>query len=40
MSKRLERSTESISTKAAEVHAYFTKWERTLTNEIPQLSTL
>jgi len=40
MSKRLERSTDPVSTKAAEVHAYFVKWERTLANEIPQLTTI
>ena len=40
MTKRLERSTEPVSSKAAEIHAFFVKWERTLTNEIPQLSTL
>jgi hypothetical protein len=40
MTKRLERSTESVSTKAAEIHAYFVKWERTLANEVTQLSTL
>lgn len=40
MTKRLERSTEPASTKAAEIHAFFVKWERTLTNEIPQLSTI
>jgi hypothetical protein len=40
MSKRLERSTDSTTVKAAELHAFFVKWERTLGNEIQQIQKL
>ena len=40
MSKRLERSTDPITVKAAEVHAFFVKWERTLGSEIQQIQKL
>ena len=38
--KRLERSPDPVPTKAAELHAFFTKWERILGNEVQQLATL
>lgn len=37
MTKRLERSTEPVGVKAAELHAFFTKWERMLNAEVKQL---
>ena len=40
MTKRLERSADSTATKAAEIHAFFAKWERVLQSEIQQLATL
>jgi len=40
MTKRLERSTEPAHAKAAEIHAFFAKWERSLPAEVQQLSTL
>lgn len=40
MTKRLERSTDPVQTKAAEIHAFFTKWERVLAAEIQQFSSL
>ncbi len=40
MTKRVMRSSDSTQAKAAEIHAYFVQWERILTNEILQLSTL
>lgn len=40
MGKRMERSTDAVSVKAAEVHAFFVKWERTLGNEIQQIQKL
>ena len=40
MAKRIERSTDPVSAKAAELHAYFSKWERALPNEIQQLASL
>ena len=40
MTKRLERSTEPAAAKAAEIHAFFAKWERALPNEVQQLSSL
>jgi hypothetical protein len=40
MTKRIERSTDPVSAKAAELHAYFSKWERALPNEIQQLASL
>jgi len=38
--KRLERSADPVPAKAAELHAFFTKWERILANEVQQLATL
>lgn len=40
MTKRLEKSTEPAAVKAAEICAFFTKWERILPSEIAQLPTL
>ncbi len=40
MAKRLERSTDPVAQKAAEIHAYFVKWERTLGAEISQLAAI
>ena len=40
LTKRLERSTDPVSVKAAEVHAFFTKWERVLASEVQQLTTI
>jgi hypothetical protein len=40
MAKRLERSTDPVAQKAAEIHAYFVKWERTLSAEISQLNEI
>jgi hypothetical protein len=40
MSKRIERSTDPVPAKVAEMHAFFTKWERILAAEVQQLATL
>jgi hypothetical protein len=40
MTKRLERSTDPLAVKAAEIHAFFAKWERVLASEVQQLATL
>jgi len=40
MTKRLERSTDPAAVKAAEIHAFFAKWERALVPEVQQLATL
>lgn len=40
MSKRLERSADPVAVKAAEIHAFFSKWERVLASEVQQLGTL
>lgn len=40
MTKRIERSTDPTAVKAAEIHAFFSKWERVLAAEIQQLSML
>jgi hypothetical protein len=40
MTKRLERSTDPVSVKASQIHAYFAKWERALPNEVQQLASL
>lgn len=40
LAKRLERSPDPASAKAAEIQAFFAKWERTLTNEINQLTSI
>jgi len=36
--KRMERSTDTTAVKAAEIHAFFVKWERILTTELDQLT--
>lgn len=38
--KRLERSADPVTTKAAELHAFFSKWERVLPTEVQQLASL
>ena len=40
LAKRMARSTDPLPARAAELHAYFTKWERLLANEIAQLPSL
>lgn len=40
LTKRLERSTDPLSVKASEIHAFFTKWERVLPGEVQQLASL
>ena len=40
MAKRMSRSADPLPTRAAELHAYFTKWERILSNEVAQLASL
>ena len=40
MAKRMERSTDPLPGKIAEMHAFFTKWERILAAEVQQLATL
>jgi len=40
MAKRVQRSEEPLHTKAAELHAFFAKWERALPNEVQQLTSL
>jgi hypothetical protein len=40
LAKRLERSTDPVNVKAAEIHAFFVKWERVLTQELAQLSRI
>jgi hypothetical protein len=40
MTKRLERSTDPVHAKAAEIHAFFSKWERALPNEVQQLTSI
>jgi hypothetical protein len=40
MTKRIERSTDPVATKAAEVHAFFAKWERALAPELAQIQFL
>jgi hypothetical protein len=40
LAKRLERSQAPIAERAAEVHAFFTKWERILTRELSQLASI
>lgn len=40
MAKRIERSTDPLPAKAAEIHAFFSKWERILPAEIAQLATI
>jgi len=38
--KRMERSTDSAAVKAAEIHAFFVKWERILTAELEQIASI
>jgi hypothetical protein len=38
--KRLERSTDPVPVKAAEIHAFFAKWERILTAELDQIASI
>jgi len=40
LTKRLERSTDPITVKVNEIHAFFTKWERVLPSEIQQLNSI
>lgn len=40
MTKRLERSSDPVAQKAAEIHAFFAKWEKALPTEVQQLTTL
>jgi hypothetical protein len=40
LAKRLERSQAPIAERAAEVHAFFSKWERLLTSELSQLASI
>lgn len=40
MAKRLERSDAGMPAKAAEIHAFFVKWERVLGSEIQQLASV
>lgn len=40
LTKRLERSTDPLATKATEIHAFFSKWERTLAAEIQQIAAV
>jgi hypothetical protein len=40
MTKRLERSKDPLPAKAAEIHAFFAKWERALPREVEQLANL
>ncbi len=40
MTKRIERSADPVATKAAEVHAFFAKWERALAPELAQIQFL
>ena len=40
LTKRLERSTDPAQIKAAEIQAFFVKWERVLAAEVAQLATL
>ncbi|MBK1689565.1 hypothetical protein [Rubrivivax gelatinosus] len=38
--KRIERSGDPLGNKIADMHAFFTKWERILPNEVQQLTTV
>ncbi|MBI3101387.1 MAG: hypothetical protein HYY98_07550 [Burkholderiales bacterium] len=40
LAKRMEKSTDPVPTRAAEIHAFFTKWERILPTEIAQLTSI
>jgi len=39
LAKRLERSTDPVEVRAAEIHGFFAKWERTLTKELAQIGS-
>lgn len=40
LTTRIQRSKDPSPAKAAEIHAFFTKWEKLLANEITQLARL
>ena len=40
MGKRMERANDPMAMRAAEIHAFFAKWERALPAEIAQLKDL
>lgn len=40
LAKRLERSSDPVQAKASEIHAFFAKWERVLTAELAQVTTI
>lgn len=40
LAKRIERSTDPMSTKISDIQAFFTKWERVLSAEVQQLSSI
>ena len=40
LAKRLERSTDPTSVKAAEIHGFFVKWERILSAELDQIARI
>ncbi len=40
LTKRLERSADPLPVKAAEIHAFFTKWEKVLAAEVQQLTLM
>ncbi len=40
MIKRIERSTEPLNVKVAEIQAFFAKWQKVLPQEVAQLARL
>jgi hypothetical protein len=40
LAKRIERSTDPVTQKVAEIQAFFAKWERILASEIDQLNRI
>ncbi|MFZ2989238.1 hypothetical protein [Ideonella sp.] len=40
LAKRIERSTDPMSAKISDIQAFFTKWERVLSAEVQQLSSI
>ena len=40
LTKRIERSTDPMPVKVAEIQAFFTKWEKVLPAEVAQLTSL
>ncbi|AWI52662.1 hypothetical protein DEH84_03945 [Aquabacterium olei] len=40
LTKRIERSADPLPVKAAEIQAFFTKWEKVLPAEVAQLTSL